>query len=104
MVVRLKQIYLIEAISTHRILYAIETDKNLDDPNVLADLANSLPAHSELRQTWSGEHIENISALTKDGFINKFDQLFPDVKDMSDEEKLLSVEDYDNWTPQEDRL
>jgi hypothetical protein len=95
-----KKIYIIETISTHRLVYAIETDKDINDPNVRADLENALPAFPELKQIWIGEHISSIADFPKSEFIQTFDNYFPECKDMSKEEKLLSIEDYDNFIPE----
>src|SRR5689334_19623056 len=58
-----KKIYLVETVSTHKLTYAISTDRNLDDPAIKGMLENHLNRNqtTELRQKWYGEHIEWIS-------------------------------------------
>jgi hypothetical protein len=93
-----KRIYLVETYSSHRLLYAITTDKDVNDPNVRGEIENIICRATELQQSWAGEDIESISpGMTLEDYYDIFETLV--AKDSNEHfdksEKELSVVDID---------
>jgi hypothetical protein len=99
-----KKVYLVETNSSHRLLYAIMTDKNIDDPNVKGEIENIIHILPELKQSWAGEDIESISpAMTLEDFHDVFDVLVS-ADGASEEEKNMSITDVDKIIDNKDEM
>jgi hypothetical protein len=98
-----KKVYLVETLSSHRLLYAIMTDKNVDDPNVKGEIENIVARLPEMKQTWAGEDIESVSPpMSLEDFYDVFDALA--TEGLSTDEKNLSITDVDKIIDNKDEM
>ena len=87
-------IFLVHTKSEHEIVYAIKSEKDLTDPKLKEEIAQKIVQFgpADLKQTWIKEEVTEVGGpFTDKAFLKLHDVLFPEAKEMSDEDKLLVV-------------
>lgn len=69
-------IYWVEAVSTHRIVYAVESKEPPTEAEI-HDRVNS-GTISDVAQEWQGETVKSITEVDPETYIQKFDEIYAD--------------------------
>ena len=84
-------IYIIEATSTHKLWYALETDQKKSEVEKHAEDLIKNGTLKDFAQKWQGEKVETVSRVSKEGYIKSFDTLNKKYKAWTSSKKLGEV-------------
>lgn len=84
------KIYLVECISQHRMVYAVEAE-SLEYAKDTVAMDSGSPEFKELGQQWIGESIISARAVDEATYLEEFDQINDYLKDWSVEKKLSFI-------------
>ena len=91
------KIYLVECISQHRMVYAVEAE-SLEYAKDTVAMDSGSPEFKELGQQWIGESIISARAVDEATYLEEFDQINDYLKGWPVEKKLSFI----NRTPEEE--
>lgn len=84
-------IYIIDTTSTHKLYYAIDTDKKKSEVEAMVEEMINDGTIKDFAQKWAGEKVVSVVKVTEDKYVKAFDQLNLAQKTWTKRAKLNEV-------------
>ena len=84
-------LYIIEVTSSHKLYYALETDKKKSEIEKIAEELIKNGTLKDFAQKWQGEKVDHITKVSKEVYLSTFDKLNLAQKTWTDRAKLNEI-------------
>lgn len=92
-------LYIVECISTHKLYYAIRSEKKKTELNNIIKEKLADGTLENFAQRWAGEKVESVNEVTEEEFIKRFNRLNVSESNWDEGRKLKEATNVDANTP-----